>query len=478
MSNPIDKRHPAFEEEVVGKDKVSHEVKQKIYDEKRRRWANVAAIYVFMLFISIVFMGPFVFGVISSFKDNANEYPPRLTAEQLKVKNWIGAFSLASQAGGNGWVGEFQPGHTITMEMTYLYPAGSQVNPPEGTVPRRMPGSGRQALRLDQEFAADFVAVNDAVELDRTTVNEGVQVTWAITVQNNSDLAFRHVPFDVLIDADVEFVDATLHPNRVERLGRVQSWNNIAAGVFPYIFKNYNRVFSENVSRRTGIPLFLSWIFNSLFLSVSRMVTTVLFASMAGFALAKFKFTGARAVFYLMLFSMMVPPQVIFISNYLVLRDGIFGITQIFGVDSLLNTFTGLIISGLVNAPAVFIMKQFFEGLPDSMMEAARIDGAGTFKIFSSIMLPMAKPALGAVSILTFQGVWNEFFWPLVVITSPESKFPLTVGLLNLRQMYGAGAMDWGLILAGAIISALPIVILFFIFQKYFVEGASFSGIK
>ena len=175
---------------------------------------------------------------------------------------------------------------------------------------------------------------------------------------------------------------------------------------------------------------------------------------------------------------MMIPGQVTFISNYLVLRDGIFGFTKLFGGGSLLNTFTGLIISGLVGASAVFIMKQFFEGLPKEMEESARIDGASTYQIFSKIMLPLAKPALGALTILTFQGVWNEFFWPLVVLTSPMDKFTLTIGLLSFKNTYASGTFDWGPILAGAIISALPIIILFIVFQRYFVEGVSFSGIK
>ncbi len=131
----------------------------------------------------------------------------------------------------------------------------------------------------------------------------------------------------------------------------------------------------------------------------------------------------------------------------------------------------------MVGASAVFIMKQFFESLPRSLEESARIDGASTYQIFFRIILPLAKPALGALTIFTFQGVWNEFFWPLVVITSPQDKFPLTIGLLSFRRTYGI-AFDWGPILAGAFISALPIVILFIVFQKYFVEGISFTGNK
>ena len=173
----------------------------------------------------------------------------------------------------------------------------------------------------------------------------------------------------------------------------------------------------------------------------------------------------------------MIPAQVTFISNYLVLRDGVFGLSRIFGVNTLLNSYSGLIVSGLVSASSVFIMKQFFEGLSSSLEEAARIDGASTYQILFRIFLPLAKPALGALTILTFQGVWNEFFWPLVVLTSPQDRFTLTIGLLSFRRMYGV-AFDWGPILAGSVISALPLVVLFVVFQRYFVEGISFTGVK
>ncbi|MFN4217337.1 MAG: carbohydrate ABC transporter permease, partial [Brevinematales bacterium] len=205
---------------------------------------------------------------------------------------------------------------------------------------------------------------------------------------------------------------------------------------------------------------------------------TVLFASMAGYALARLKFFGKNLLFGLMLFSMMVPGQVTFISNYLVLRDGLWGLSKLFGFDTLLNTYTGLILQGLVAAASVFIFKQFFESLPTSYEESARIDGASTYQIFFKIALPLSKPAMGAVAILSFQGAWNDFFAPLVIITSPADKFPLTVGLNSFQKTYAAGAYDWGPLLAGAFVSAVPVLILFFIFQRYFVEGVSFSGLK
>jgi multiple sugar transport system permease protein len=109
--------------------------------------------------------------------------------------------------------------------------------------------------------------------------------------------------------------------------------------------------------------------------------------------------------------------------------------------------------------------------------EAAMIDGTNQWQRYSRVVLPMARPALGAVTILTFQGAWNDFFWPFVVLTSPEDIKTLPIGLLSFRQTYGA-AGDWGLILSGAVLSAVPIVIIFVVFQRYFIEGVSFGGSK
>ncbi|HBY57018.1 MAG TPA: carbohydrate ABC transporter permease [Candidatus Atribacteria bacterium] len=445
---------------------------------KRRRWMNVGLIYLILLLFSVLFMGTFLFGAISSLKDNPGSWPPTLKTEQLSLKNWIGAYKLARQGGGSGFFGELKSGYKVSLEVTYKYPKGIEIQPPQIIIPKRFKGTGRTALELDREFTADFVETKPAKEIDRIPEKDGTQVSYKVIVINTSQKDFSELPLDLVVPYKVKFIKATLFPNRIERLGMVQSWNNLVSGVIPYVFHNHFRVFNENYSRSTGKRLFTTWIFNSFFICIIKVITTLIFASMAGYALARLRFYGKNTLFIFILFSMMIPGQVTFISNYLVLRDGIFGLTKLFGGGSLLNTFTGLIISGLVGASAVFIMKQFFEGLPREMEEAARIDGASTYQIFAKIMLPLAKPALGALTILTFQGVWNEFFWPLVVLTSPMDKFTLTIGLLSFKDTYASGTFDWGPILAGAIISALPVIILFIVFQRYFIEGISFSGIK
>lgn len=446
----------------------------------RRRWARAGAIYLLLLVFSIVFMGPLLFAALSTLKDNPAEWPPRLDPPQLDWHNWVAAYRLGRAGGGSGWFGAFAPGAEVPFEVTYEVPADLAAQGlalPLIQVPRRVPGAGPGALRIGP-FAADMAEVVGPEVVSRPGAGGSLLVTYRFTIRHTGTLTVDRLPLDVEAPRGYRFVGATLAPNRTERLGRVQSWNTITPGVIPYVFYNYTRVFGENYSRTTGRNLFLTWIGNSLFVAGAKVLTTLAFASMAGYALARLRFPGRDVLFVVMLFSMMVPSQVTFISNYLVLRDGIFGLSRLWGMPTLLNTFTGLILSGLVGASAVFIMKQFFESLPRELEESARIDGASPATTFRRIVLPLARPALGAVTILTFQGAWNDFFWPLVVLTSPQDKFVLMVGLSTFRRTYGAVGFDWGPLLAGAVVAALPVVILFVIFQRYFVEGISFTGLK
>ncbi|WP_198409614.1 carbohydrate ABC transporter permease [Limnochorda pilosa] len=443
----------------------------------RRRWARAGLVYTTLLVLSILFMGPLLFATLSSLKDQPTEWPPRLDPPQLSPRYWVGAYRLGKEGGGSGWFGSFEPGSTLRMELTYRVPPGQAEAPIGVQVPRRVPGAGAGAVRTGP-FASEVAAVSPVEVVRRVEQEDGVALTFRFTVHNASaDVAVDRVPLDVTIPRGYRLLEATLPPNREERRGQVHSWNNIAGGLIPYVFYNYHRVFSENYSRSTGRNLFLTWIGNSFLLAALKVLATLAFASLAGYTLARMDFPGKQALFVFMLFSMMLPPQVIFISNYLVLRDGIFGLSRLWGGGSLLNTFTGLVVSGLVGASAVFIMRQFFLSLPRELEESARIDGATPWQTFSRVILPLARPALGALTIMTFQGAWNDFFWPMVVLTAPQDKYTLTVGLLSFRRTYGV-AFDWGPILAGAVVSALPIVILFVIFQRYFIEGISFSGLK
>lgn len=264
----------------------------------------------------------------------------------------------------------------------------------------------------------------------------------------------------------------------IERRGRVASFDNITPGALGDVFHNYRRVFDEVRAPGSDVRLFLRWFGNTFVYAFWRILSALIIASMAGYALARLSFHGKDLIFILVLFAQMIPDQLLFISNYLVLRDGVWGLSRLWGQDTLLNSTTGLVLVTAINAAGVFIMKQFFETIPREVEEAAMIDGASHWGRYWRVVLPMARPALGALTILTFQAAWNDFFWPFIVLTSPETTKTLPVGLLSFRNTYGGAVGDWGLILTGAVLSAVPVLILFVVFQRYFLEGVSFGGSK
>jgi multiple sugar transport system permease protein len=471
----------------------SHTIDPRVLDRwhARRRWARAGLVYAVMLFFAIVFLGPILFAALSSLKTDPLEYPPRLLIPQLQPKNWAAAAQLGAAGAGDRLFGGFAPGAVIPFEITYFVRDGADAALPEVVVPRRRPGAGPGAV-LAMDFAADYAEVRDLRLVGRAeavrVVGEdeipGELITFGFTIAYVGDgPRVDRLPLDVTADAGLVYADSTITASRLERRGRTASFEHAAPGLFGYVLRNYVRVFNEVRTPATRESLFLVWIGNSFTFAFFRIVITLLIASMAGYALARLRFRGRELIFLLVLFAQMVPLQVLFISNYLVLRDGIFTVggftlSALWGYpQGMLNSLTGLLFVTALNAGAVFIMKQFFESIPREVEEAAMIDGASHWRRYWSVVLPMARPALGALTILTFQAAWNDFFWPFIVLTSPETMKTLPIGLLSFRNIYG-GAGDWGLILAGAVLSALPVIVLFIVFQRYFLEGVSFGGGK
>ncbi|WP_205708722.1 ABC transporter permease subunit [Kineococcus siccus] len=203
---------------------------------------------------------------------------------------------------------------------------------------------------------------------------------------------------------------------------------------------------------------------NTLLVAVVTVAGNLVFCSMVGYALAKMEFAGKRVLLALVLGMLMIPSTVTFIPLFVtVSRLG------------LVNSYGGLILPFLANAIGVFLMRQFMSDIPDSLIEAARIDGAGEFRIFSRIVLPLCGPALATLAILTFLFSWNNFLWPLVVAQN-EDRFTLPVAI----SLYSTGqnASNYGLLLAGAVLVVTPIVLLFLALQRYFIQGIASTGIK
>lgn len=221
-------------------------------------------------------------------------------------------------------------------------------------------------------------------------------------------------------------------------------------------FDNYNTVFIGDH--------FDTFLKNSIIVALSMMTANLAISSMAGYGLAKFRFRGRKPTFAFILLVMMVPFQVIMIPLYIVVHD--------FGW---INSYYGLIVPGAVTGFGVFFMRQTIMTIPDDMFEAARIDGASEFRIYVRILLPLIVPALAALGVLTFLGSWNNLLWPLLVINS-QSLETLPLGLSNiLSSQYG---VQYNLVMTGAVISILPVVLLFFVARRSFVRGIAMVGFR
>ena len=220
---------------------------------------------------------------------------------------------------------------------------------------------------------------------------------------------------------------------------------------------NYRSLFSEES--------FLRYFFNSTVVAVVITVANVTFCSMVGYALAKLRFRGKKLVFALVMGTLMVPGMVTFVPLFVLVAN-----------LGLVDTYPGLILPFLVTPFGVFLMRQFIIDLPDDLLDAGRIDGAGELRIFRQIILPLCGPGLATLGILTFLGSWNNFLWPLVVAqTQDHYTLPVALALFSQNQQV---IPNYGVLLAGATVVVVPVLIVFLIFQRRFIEGIATTGIK
>jgi multiple sugar transport system permease protein len=209
---------------------------------------------------------------------------------------------------------------------------------------------------------------------------------------------------------------------------------------------------------------FLTFFKNSVIVSASVTVGQIITCSMAAYALARLRFPGKNTIFSMFLASMMIPGQVTLIPNFIIVRE-----------MGLYNSLGALIVPGLTNIFGVFLLRQFFETIPDELEDAAKIDGAGFFQIYWKIMFPLVLPAVATLAILTFNSTWNAFFGPLIFINS-QSKMTLPLGMMFLSNQ--TGVMSSGIIMAAVVLNLVPVLLVFTIFQRRLVEGITMTGLK
>ena len=225
---------------------------------------------------------------------------------------------------------------------------------------------------------------------------------------------------------------------------------------FHFSLSNFQRLLSQ-------ATYYWNWMGNSLVIALSITVFHIFFDTLAGYAFAKKNFPGRTLIFWMLLATMMIPAYVTMIPLYVISHD-----------LHILNTVWAIILPGMASTFGIFLMRQYIQTLPAELLDAARIDGCSEWRVFWSVVLPLCKPAIGALAIFTFVQHWNDLFWPLIALTNPAT-YTLTVGVQSLQ---GEFATDYGIIFAGAALAALPMIIFFMIFQRSFLQGVRMGALK
>jgi multiple sugar transport system permease protein len=219
---------------------------------------------------------------------------------------------------------------------------------------------------------------------------------------------------------------------------------------------NYRRLFEQ-----LDFPRFF---FNSSVIALAVTLGTLVFCPMLGYALAKLRWHGKRLIMGLVLATLMVPAGITLIPNFILMSN-----------LGLVNSYPGLILPFLAGPFGVFLMRQFMLGIPNELLEAARIDGANEFRIFWSVVMPLATPVLATLAILTFLGNWNSFLYPFVMATEPQ-MYTLPVALATFAT--GQYQADHGMLMAGSVLIVVPVLIVFVLFQRWITEGIATTGLK
>lgn len=223
----------------------------------------------------------------------------------------------------------------------------------------------------------------------------------------------------------------------------------------PATLDNFNRLLSDPT-----LPV-LRWLMNSFIISISVVALTLVLDSLAAYAFARLQFPGRNVIFFVLLTSLMIPGAVTFIPVFLLLRNLNF-----------LDSYNALIWPAGANVFGVFLMRQYFQSIPRELEEAAIVDGANRFRVYWQIALPLVRPVMIALGIFTFLGSWNDFFWPLIVLSSRES-LTLPAGLAFLGQ---GNYVQHGITMAAAVVASVPVLVVYAIFQRYIVQGISLTG--
>ena len=231
---------------------------------------------------------------------------------------------------------------------------------------------------------------------------------------------------------------------------------------FKFDFENYSLV-NYGLLRTERNGIYIRWYINSIVIMVIQVGTGLFFSSLVGYGLAKYDFKGRNVIFLLVLMVMMVPVEILILPLY-----------KEINMFNMIDTYGGVVLPFIVPATGIFFFRQFASGLPTEIMESGRIDGCGEFGIFFKLMMPIMLPAYGAMTILLAMGSWNSMVWPMIVLRTSEMQ-TLPIGLQSLLTPYGN---NYDMLLSGAVMSVLPIMVIFLLNQKTFIAGMAAGSVK
>ena len=284
------------------------------------------------------------------------------------------------------------------------------------------------------------------------------------------DLGWKAVIYTILIAGAVTFMApfAWMVTASFQDVGDMFRWPPQWIPRSPNL-DNYIRFFQQE---RIG-----RYFFNSAYVALSVTLLQLFFGSLAAYTFAKRRFPGRDLLFLMTLGTMMIPGQITLIPNYVILKHiPLFSGNDLLGNGGIgwLDSYWGLIAPQGASAFAIFLLRQYMKTIPDELLDAARVDGASEFRIYAQIVMPLCRPALAALAIFTFTYQWDDFFWPLVIISSESLRtLPLGLALFVVRNR-----TVWDLLMAGSVIATLPVVIVFLAFQRHFVRGIAVTGMK
>lgn len=402
-----------------------------------RRYLGRGSLYVLLILVSIILFTPFILAFLGTFKSNAEilAWPPQFLPSEWLFENW-------SKLWNTDFGGLPRPeGVTSLALMTGLFAFFGTFLLTGLTTEQKGKGIPRAVGLPICLSIAILVGVGSALYLG-WRFNPQTVLKWSVGI---STTFFALLAVAILAMSNPDWRRVIL-----AMLG------SLIVGVLVTLLFEFLLV-------TAGGGRFFRWIFNIGLLSVIRAFTMVLFCSMAGYAFARLKFPGRDLIFSFMLLTMMIPGALTLVPAYVVIAK-----------MRWVNTAYGLIIPGVVGAFGIFLLTQFLKSIPRDLEEAAFIDGASYFQIYKDVVLPLARPVLLTLFIISFQSMWNDFLTPLLYLNTPD-MWVLNVALSVFQQQYKAA---WNLTLVGAMINAVVPLTLFFFFSRYYIEGVSYSGLK